>query len=353
MAKQPIDVPFQPIRYELYTSMELMAGYDITKPDSMASTLDFRSYRYFIANGGAAHTDPYAGMIEALHDNSIMQAMTRLLEAVDRPTVAIMGGHDASRDAPNYAHVVEISRRLTNSGCFVASGGGPGAMEATHLGALFAPASDDQVTHALQQLRSVPELPASAKVVGASGEIDMAIVRELHAWARPAFELAEAQIGNGGQSLAVPTWYYGNEPITPFATSVAKYFQNSIREDVLLSLAANGIIYTPGTAGTLQEVFQDARQNYYLTHPEQFAPMVFFGEDYWTNVLPVRPVLQALFVNKMGMSLSDFDRLVAIVDTVDDAVDTLLGHAPSKAKTAHRMEALGFGPMMTLARQPR
>ncbi len=94
MTKQPLDVPFQPIRYELYTSMELMAGYDVTEPDSMASTPDFRSYRYFVANGGAAHMDPYAGMIEALHDNSIMRAMTRLLEAVDRPTVAIMGGHD-------------------------------------------------------------------------------------------------------------------------------------------------------------------------------------------------------------------------------------------------------------------
>lgn len=353
MTIQPLDVPFQPIRYELYTSMELMAGYDVTKPDSMASTLDFRSYRYFIANGGAAPTDPYAGMMEALHDNSIVRAMTRLLEAVDKPAVAIMGGHDETRASPNYAHVVEISRRLTNSGCFVASGGGPGAMEATHLGALFAHASDDEMAGVLQHLRSAPELPASAKVVGADGEIDMAIVRELHAWAKPAFELAQAQIGNGGLSLAVPTWYYGNEPISPFATYVAKYFQNSIREDVLLSLAANGIIYTPGSGGTLQEVFQDARQNYYLTHPEQFAPMIFFGEDFWTNVLPVRPVLQALFVNKGGMPLSDFDRLVAIVDTVDDAVDRLLGHEPSKAKTAYRMEALGFGPMMTLARQPR
>ncbi len=226
-------------------------------------------------------------------------------------------------------------------------------MEATHLGALFAQASDDQIAGALQQLRSVPDLPASAKVVGADGEIDMAIVRELHAWAKPAFELAQAQMGKGGESLAVPTWYYGNEPTSPFAAHVAKYFQNSIREDVLLSLAANGIIYTPGSAGTLQEVFQDTRQNYYLTHPEQFAPMIFSGADFWTNVLPVRPLLQALFVTKMGMPLSDFDRLVAIVDTVDDAVDTLLGHAPSKAKTAYRMEALGFGPMMTLARQPR
>ncbi len=181
----------------------------------------------------------------------------------------------------------------------------------------------------------------------------MAVVRDLHAWAKPAFELAQERIGNGGQSLAVPTWYYGNEPISPFATHVAKYFQSSIRGDVLLSLTANGIIYTPGSAGTLQEVFQDALRNYYPAHPEQFAPMVFFDKDFWTNVLPVRPLLQALFVNRKGMPLSDFDHFVAIVDSVDEAVERLLGHEPSKAKTAHRMEALGFGPLMTSARQPR
>ena len=76
MSKPDLEVPFQPIRQTLYTSLELMDGYDPAEPDSMAQTLDFRSYRYFVANGGAAPTDPYAGMMEALHDNSMMRAMS-------------------------------------------------------------------------------------------------------------------------------------------------------------------------------------------------------------------------------------------------------------------------------------
>lgn len=42
-----LKVPFQPIREELYSSFELMDGFDPADPDSMARTLDFESYRYF------------------------------------------------------------------------------------------------------------------------------------------------------------------------------------------------------------------------------------------------------------------------------------------------------------------
>ena len=41
----------------------------------------------------------------------------------------------------------------------------------------------------------------------------------------------------GRQSLGVPTWFYGHEPTNLFATHVAKYFANSIREDGLLAIA--------------------------------------------------------------------------------------------------------------------
>ena len=48
-----------------------------------------------------------------------------------------------------------------------------------------------------------------------------------------------------------------------FATSIAKYFSNALREDVLLSRARGGIIYLPGAAGTVQEIFQAVTPNYY------------------------------------------------------------------------------------------
>ena len=45
---------------------------------------------------------------------------------------------------------------------------------------------------------------------------------------------------DGGESLGVPTWVYVDEPTTGFATHIAKYFTNSIREDGLLAIARSG-----------------------------------------------------------------------------------------------------------------
>lgn len=345
-----LEVPFQPLRNSLYTSLELMSGFETHRPLSFADTLDFRSYRYFTANGGACPTDPYAGMMQALHDHSIMRALTMFFHTVEAPTVAIMGGHDETRTTTNYANVVHVARTLTQCGCLVASGGGPGAMEATHLGAMLANAPDQDVTDALKHLQSQPTLPDSAAVVSCTGEVDTAIVRQLHDWAAPAYEIAQTFSKTGGRSIAVPTWYYGNEPMSPLATVVAKYFQNSIREDILLSLAANGIIYTRGAAGTIQEVFQNAAQNYYPRNAVEFSPMIFLGREFWTEKLPVLPVLRALFVGGKKLTDGQFEQLVRIVDNPDEAVEALLQQRPSPAKMMDRMQAVGFGPLMKATR---
>src|SRR5690606_24299966 len=84
-------------------------------------------------------------------------------------------------------------------------------------------------------------------------------------WMSAAFEVLENYEGGEKPSLGIPTWLYGHEPPTPFATYIAKYFTNSIREDGLLAMAKGGIIFTPGRAGTTQEVFQEVTQNHYLT----------------------------------------------------------------------------------------
>jgi hypothetical protein len=63
--------------------------------------------------------------------------------------------------------------------------------------------------------------------------------------------------------VGIPTWFYGHEPPNPACELHAKYFANSVREEGLLTVATGGIIYTPGSAGTVQEVFQDYCQNHY------------------------------------------------------------------------------------------
>ena len=44
-------------------------------------------------------------------------------------------------------------------------------------------------------------------------------------------------------SLGIPTFFYGHEPPNVFQTHCAKFFANSVREDSLLTMAYNGIIY--------------------------------------------------------------------------------------------------------------
>jgi predicted Rossmann-fold nucleotide-binding protein len=56
-------------------------------------------------------------------------------------------------------------------------------------------------------------------------------------------------------NLGTPTWVYGSESPNLFATSVAKYFYNSLREEGLVSVANGGIVFGKGDAGTVQEVF--------------------------------------------------------------------------------------------------
>ena len=118
-------------------------------------------------------------------------------------------------------------------------------------------------------------------------------------------------------SLGIPTWLYGHEPSTPFATHIAKFFENSIREDNILTLAYGGIIYTPGRAGTLQEIFQDAVQNHYLSLGLS-SPMIFMGKKFWTEEMPVYPLLES-----MAMTGKYHNLILSITDDPEEIVEQL------------------------------
>ena len=122
-------------------------------------------------------------------------------------------------------------------------------------------------------------------------------------------------------SLGIPTWLYGHEPPAPFATHIAKYFANSVREDGLLSLAKGGVVFAPGSAGTIQEIFQDLTQNHYGTLGVS-SPMVLFGAEYWTKIKPVYPLLKSL------ASGEPWRDLLHLVDTCDAALAILEAYEP-------------------------
>lgn len=137
----------------------------------------------------------------------------------------------------------------------VATGGGLGIMEAGNLGAYFAGRPPAELDAAIDELARRPTYP------GHEAE-----------YIETARSIVARQPG-GAPSLAVATWRYEDEPISQFATHIAKLFQNSIREDGLLSIADAGVAYFEGSFGTLQEIFQDLAQNGSAV-PAQQAAMV-------------------------------------------------------------------------------
>jgi len=304
----PVRPRFRPLRDTLYTVDELFAGFAASRPQSYTETVDFQIYLQYLAAGSYAPTDYPLAMLQAVHDNAIRQATQTYLNSVSaRAAVAFMGGHDLPRNSPTYAQAAFLARDLARHHYLLISGGGPGAMEATHLGALHQNSSRTALARSLRVLGGAPELPGDLRnIVEPDGSIDRRLARKAHAWLLPAYRIRR-RIKRPGASLAVPTWLYGHEPTTMFATKIAKYFQNSVREDRLLAIATHGVIYFEGRAGTLQEVFQDAAQNYYRILGD-FSPMIFFGTRQWSEALPVLPVLKKLFEPK------DFERHVCLTD---------------------------------------
>ena len=132
-----------------------------------------------------------------------------------------------------------------------------------------------------------------------------------------------------GQSLSIPTWFYGHEPTNVFGTQVAKYFANALREDTLLHRCRGGIVFAPGAAGTVQEIFQAANDRFYGLRGTESAPLVLLGGDHWTTTLPAWPLLQALARD------SPMARTVHVVDDVDEALELVTGRpARGRPRTA-------------------
>ena len=172
-------------------------------------------------------------------------------------------------------------------------------MEATHLGAWLAGRSDEEVEEALYTMSLAPSFSDEG-------------------WMETAFAVMQTYPQHEYKSLSIPSWLYGHEPSTPFATHIAKLFENSIREDTLLTIAFGGIIYTPGSAGTLQEIFQETASNHYLSYGVS-SPMVFFGRKFWDEEIPIYPFMEEMVEKGRYKNLR-----LTLTDSSEEAIQELL-----------------------------
>lgn len=291
-------VPYDVMRNKLYRPEDLYDCYDPANAASFENCYDTRVYRHFLDTGKENHSAMEA-LSRALHDYSIRMAMQEFLLQFKPGLVAgIMGGHSLLRTCSTYRDIVLISKKLTEQGFLMTSGGGPGAMEATHLGAWMAGRPVSEIDEAIRLMSAAP----SFKDEG---------------WLRTAMQVIRLYPNLGYTSMSIPTWLYGHEPATPFATHIAKLFDNSVREDQLLTIAYGGLIFVPGSAGTIQEVFQEAVQEHYLSLGVA-SPIVFMGKQFWSEEVPVYPFFQHMIDKGRYQNMT-----LTLTDDIDEAVNAI------------------------------
>jgi predicted Rossmann-fold nucleotide-binding protein len=286
-------VPVDPYRATLYTASELYAGLD---DGGYESTPDYLAYQWM--RDGAVRGDAFVTLLRAIHDDSISDALDEF--TAGRSVVGVMGGHALARGTSGYTAAARLGRSLSSSGLVVATGGGPGAMEAANLGALSA--DEQSLGTALDRLTPVPTIRPSVAD-----------------WVSLAFEVRSAlPLSDDRRSLGIPTWFYGHEPPNIFCDGIGKYFSNAIREDGLLARATAGLVVLEGAAGTVQEIFQAVTPLFYAPAGSTLAPLVLVGQEYWSQTVPIWAAVRALG-HERGM-----DAVVHLVDSPEEAAAIVL-----------------------------
>ncbi|GAA3487933.1 hypothetical protein GCM10018987_20160 [Streptomyces cremeus] len=204
------NLPFNPYRGLLYTPDSLFegltdGGYEAT-PDALA-------YAWFQQT--KADGDIFASMLRSVHDDAISDSLDE--HVLGSPVVGVMGGHAMARGTDAYAGAARLGRSLARAGLTVATGGGPGAMEAANLGAYAAPLADGMLDEALLILGKAPSFTRPS----------------------PTGPPPPSPYGPAGRRAAIrsvsPPGSTGTSPPNAFASHIAKYFANATREDGLLA----------------------------------------------------------------------------------------------------------------------
>ena len=178
------------------------------------------------------------------------------------PCISVFGSARTQPGQPHYELTVDISRRLSEEGFGIISGGGPGIMEAANKG---------------------------------------------------------AQLGGGhsvGLNIDLPFEQHANPYIDRDANLNFDYF--FVRK-VMFTKYSQGFIMMPGGFGTMDEFFEVA--TLIQTGKMSQVPLILVGSDYWSGLLAW--MKQTMLQQYGNISADDLD-LLRIADTPEEVVAHIL-----------------------------
>ena len=178
------------------------------------------------------------------------------------PCISVFGSARTQPGQPHYELAVEISKRLSEEGFGIISGGGPGIMEAANKG---------------------------------------------------------AQLGGGhsvGLNIELPFEQQANPYIDRDANLNFDYF--FVRK-VMFTKYSQGFIMMPGGFGTMDEFFEVA--TLIQTGKMSQVPLILVGSEYWSGLL--NWMKETMFQQYGNISPNDLD-LLRLADTPDEVVGHVL-----------------------------
>lgn len=150
-------IPFDIYRNFLYTYNELYDNYEIGNKDSLANCLDTKIYNHAHKLGLMPLSYGKESLARQLHDYGIVTRAVSLLDGYpELKVIGIMGGHEMLRDSQDYKNCAYLAKQLAEKGYFIITGGGPGAMEAAHLGVYMSHRDINALDDAIEELAQAP-----------------------------------------------------------------------------------------------------------------------------------------------------------------------------------------------------
>lgn len=291
------DIPFDIMPRSLYTAESLYDRYVIGRPETLADCYDTKAseeYHRQLKESLDGKADKFACEI---HDYFISNNLVKELSVFDRDlVVGFMGGHAVKRDDREYCEAAVLGKMLSEKGYIVLTGGGPGVMEAGNLGASMAGYPEEALQDALDILSEAPDTKNGPAWLDAALKVRM-----------------KYPVLSGVATIGVPTWKYSEEPNNIFATGIAKYFDDSVRETALLRESYGGIVVFKGGAGTIMEIFKKCEDNNYRTYGDP-SPLVLKGRVFWQDTIEIDRFIRNTMRNKVING-----SMMNIVDTVEEA----------------------------------